>query len=190
MRAGGRGIEARLLGNFAQRRDLANGSAVEKISGEEPFHHVGSIAAALLRPRDQPVGVARIRLAHDAVERKVDADGIARAANTIVDGRRARRAAELRGEIAFPINAGGGQVGIELERAPAYLGGEQWLVHCQPGERFFEPALADEAPWAHDIGKHFDLESGGFCDDGHERSGRSLMLHYPRHRRKGSSRAA
>ena len=88
------------------------------------------------------MGIARIGLADDAVEREVDPDRFTRAAHALVDRAGAVRAAELGLEIFPAVDAFAREVRVELERMPAYGG----TYVRQPCERLVETALAHKAP--------------------------------------------
>ena len=119
---------------------------------------MGSIVGALpLRPRDEPVRIARIRLTQDAIEGEVDPRGRPGSTYPLIDGRGALCTAELRSEVLPAIDAVARQVGVELERVP---------MHRRHGlarrgelrEGRIQTPLADEAPGTHDVGDHVDAK--------------------------------
>jgi hypothetical protein len=107
--------EPRFARDGRQHRAVADETSLEEIRAEQPLDQFFGIAACL-RPRDQPMGVERVRLPVDPVEREIDADRFARGAHARVDPVRAFPPAKFRFEIRTAVDALAGQVRIELER--------------------------------------------------------------------------
>jgi hypothetical protein len=107
--------------------------------------------------------IARIGLPRDALEGEGNAHRRAGCAHALVDLRRALRAAEFRIEVRAPLDALPREVGIELERMPAHDGVPRCAVAGGEDQRRFQPALANEAPRAHDIGDDIDGQRRRGC---------------------------
>jgi hypothetical protein len=132
--------------------------AFDEVRAEQPLDERGGVAARL-RPGDQPVRVARVRLQRDALEVERDAGLRPGPAHAIVDLRGARGPPELALEIVPAVDALGGQVGIELVGVPAH--GRQRLAGLgERRERGIEMALADVAPGADDVRDDVDDRQG------------------------------
>ncbi len=102
---------------------------------------------------DEPVGVEGVGRALHLVEGEGNAGRLAGVDDRLVDALRVGAAAEFGGEIIGARHAAGGHVGVELEGPPGDVGGKARALR----QRGFEPALADEAPGANDVGDDVDV---------------------------------
>ena len=145
-------VYARFGGQRDQRFARSEVPSVEEVAAEQALdERVGS--SVRLRPGDQPVRLAGVRLTHDRIEVEVDAGALAGLAHTRVDLRRAPGAAELRLEVRPAVDAFGRQIRIELEWMPTH---DHVAFAAGVGKRDFKMAFADEAPGAHEVGDDVD----------------------------------
>ena len=114
----------------------------------------------LLRPCDQAMGIACVRLPRDALEIERDADAVPHGLHPRIDLRSTLSAAELGFEVVGAGNSLRRQVGIELERMPAHRDFETRLASAKLGKGLRELALADVAPGTDDVGDDIDGEMG------------------------------
>src|SRR5262249_49318166 len=103
---------------------------------------------------DQAMGQARVGGALHAFERELDADLAAGGQHVRVELRTARRT-ELARPIDLAFNAFAGHVRIELEGMPTEMNGRR---QARLAHRRLQPALADIAPGADDVGVDGDGE--------------------------------
>src|SRR5262249_22066190 len=118
-----------------------------KMGGEQAVHE-RFLPALPVRLPDQAVCEARVGGALHAVEGECDADLAADGQHARVKLRASRRA-ELAGPIDLAFDALNRHVRVELERTPRKAHG---AGHAGLSKRRLQPALADIAPGADDIG--------------------------------------
>jgi hypothetical protein len=137
------------------RQDLgaADVGAVTEIALEQRLDDAVLYAALAGQP-DQAMGIERVGRAGQLVEMELQADGAGGLGDALVELARALGAAELGQAILGAIDALARHIRIELEGMPGHREVQALLV--EEGQRAFEVALADVAPWADHVGDDVD----------------------------------
>ena len=136
-----------------QHLGIADVGTVAEIAFEQRLDDT-VLHAALAGEPDQAMGVERVGRARQPVEMELQADGGRGLGDALVELARALGAAELGQPILGALDALARHVGIELEGMPG--DGEVQALLVEEGERAFEMALADVAPWADRVGDDVD----------------------------------
>jgi hypothetical protein len=133
---------------------------VEEVRAEQRLDERRA-AAPLRCPRDQAMGLQRVRLDTDAIEVERDARLSTGRLDPRVDLAGPGRAAELLLEIGLPVETRPREIGVELERVPRDGHGRIRMAFGPETDGFFEAAQTDEAPGADHVGYDVDGERHG-----------------------------
>ena len=152
-------------GEFDQGFPVADIPALHETGPEQSLHDrilqagpASRILGRTARPVDQPVRIEGVGLARHPAEIEVEAGRRPGLPDCGVDVFGPFDAAELGGQVRFPVHAPGRHVRIELERPPADKDIE---VRRPSGQCLLEPALADITPRTDRVGNDIDSDFPG-----------------------------
>ena len=136
--------------------DIADIATFFEIALHDPFLD-RTLQAKASRMADQQMRATRIRHAFDAIETKLDSDGLTQGQKILLRLRIAVLVADSRGQKPSMIDLFERQVRVQFERTPHHLG----LIVMPAAERQFETPLAEKAPRTDRVGKNVDSHSRG-----------------------------